>query len=347
MPREAVCTAPFKLEWRDYQDEALGPEQVRVKAEFAAAKHGTELALYSGNVTERGRFDDTLGVFHRDQPEAALPFGIGNMVVGRVSERGAQVTQLKVGDRVLIYGSFKPTHTLLASECRVLSEDMPWQSAVCLDPADFALGALRDSGLKLGDSVAIFGLGAIALCAVQMARLAGASTIVAVDPLAARRQVALELGATHVLNPREEDVGLRLKQLCAGRGVDIAIEYSGSQQALQAALRGVAFGGTVVCGAFPPPHSAGLDLGAEAHMNVPNLVFSRACSEPLRDHPRWTKQRIFDSCFAMLADGRLTGKGIVSEPVPFESVLDAFAAAVKEPGKVIKLGARFEQEGRA
>lgn len=126
-----------------------------------------------------------------------------------------------------------------------------------------------------------------------------------------------------------------------GRGVDVVIEYSGSLQALQAALRGVAFGGNVVCGAFPPPFAAGLDLGAEAHMNVPNLIFSRACSEPLRDHPRWTNQRIFETCFGLLADGRLTGVGIVSEPVPFDTALDAFAGAVKEPSKIIKLGVRF------
>jgi threonine dehydrogenase-like Zn-dependent dehydrogenase len=341
MPQEAICSAPFQLEWRHYQDAALGPRQVRVTSEFAAAKHGTELAIYGGAVTARGHFDERLRVFHAGQPESVLPIGIGNMVVGRVTELGSEVERLKLGDRVLAHGSFKPTHTLLESECRVMPESMPWQSAVCLDPAEFALGALRDSGLKLGDSVAIFGLGAIALLGVQLARLAGAGSIIAVDPLASRRDVAKRFGATHVLNPREEDVGLRLKELSGGVGVDVAIEYSGSPQALQAALRGIAFGGTVVCGAFPPPYAAGLDLGAEAHMNVPNLVFSRACSEPLRDHPRWTNQRIVQTCFEMLADGRLTGEGIVSEPVPFDTVLDAFAAAVKEPGKVLKLGARF------
>jgi threonine dehydrogenase-like Zn-dependent dehydrogenase len=342
MPQEAVCTAPFQLEWRSYSDDpVLGTGQVRIQAEFAAAKHGTELALYGGAVTERGHWDAALGVFNHQQPEAVFPLGIGNMVVGRVQQVGPGVARLKQGDRVACYGSFKPTHTLAESECWQMPESMPWQSAVCLDPADFALGALRDAELRLGDSVAIFGLGAIGLMAVQMARLSGASTIVAIDPLAARRDVARELGATHALNPREEDVGLRLKQLCDGKGPDVAIEYSGSSQALQAALRGVAFRGTVVFGAFAPPFGAGLDLGAEAHMNVPRVVFSRANSEPQRDYPRWNNQRIYQTCFDMLADGRLTGQGIVSEPVPFESVLDAFASAVKEPGKVIKLGVRF------
>ena len=56
--------------------------------------------------------------------------------------------------------------------------------------------------------------------------------------------------------------------------MDVAIDYSGAPQALQAALRGVAYGGTVVAGAFPPPHQAGLDLGAEAPLNLPSIVFT-------------------------------------------------------------------------
>jgi len=57
------------------------------------------------------------------------------------------------------------------------------------------------------------------------------------------------------------------------RGVDAAIEYSGSMEALQAALPEVAFGGNVVLGGFPDPMKVGLDLGAEAHMNRPMISF--------------------------------------------------------------------------
>ena len=81
-----------------------------------------------------------------------------------------------------------------------MPEGMPWQSAVCLDPADFALAALRDAGLRLGDGVAIFGLGAIALVAVQLARLAGAGTIIGVDPDYQHQGVARRLSQEFVKN---------------------------------------------------------------------------------------------------------------------------------------------------
>lgn len=343
MLKEALCTAPFQLTWRSYEEPPLALGQVRVRADFAAAKHGTELALYSGVANDRGRFDERWRSFFVGEPDpyCSFPMPVGNMIVGKVVELGPGVQTLKRDQRVLCHGSFKPTHTVAESKCWPMPDGMPWQSAVCLDPADFALAALRDGSVRVGDAIAVFGLGAIALLVVQLARLAGAHPIIAVDPLASRRELAQHFGATHLLNPREEDAGMRIKQICEGRGADVAIEYSGSPQALQAALRGVAFGGTVVCGAFPPPYAAGLDLGAEAHMNVPNLIFSRAESEPFRDHPRWNNARVMKTCFSLLAEGRLTGEGIVSEPVPFDSVLDAFEAAVKEPGKIVKLGVKF------
>src|SRR5689334_25438960 len=101
MPNEAICSAPFELNWRQYRDAPLGQRQVRVTSEFAAAKHGTELAIYGGAVTTRGHFDESLRVFHAGEPESVLPIGIGNMLVGRVTELGGEVERLKLGDRVL------------------------------------------------------------------------------------------------------------------------------------------------------------------------------------------------------------------------------------------------------
>jgi hypothetical protein len=87
-------------------------------------------------------------------------------------------------------------------------------------------------------------------------------------------------------------VARQIRKVTSNSGADVCIEFSGSRQALQAALRSAAFGGTVVCGAYPAPYEAGLDFGGEAHLNIPNLVFSPACSEPNRDHPRWSFTRI-------------------------------------------------------
>ncbi len=55
MPRKLICVEPGKLEWQEYEPPALEPGQVRVQAEFAAAKHGTEMAFFKGYRPEARR----------------------------------------------------------------------------------------------------------------------------------------------------------------------------------------------------------------------------------------------------------------------------------------------------
>ena len=346
MPRKLMCVGRERLEWQSYEDPRLAPDQVRVRAEFGAAKHGTEMSLFKGYGFDRGPFDAELGVFEGlpEGPEHAEVYeaGLGNMIVGRVVGRGADVSDVAVGQRVCLYSGFRDTVTAPASACWPMPEGMLWRSAVCLDPADFALGAVRDGHVRAGDAVAVFGLGAIGLMVVQILKLAGAGPILAVEPVAARRDVAKALGADIVLDPSACDAGLELKRRTGGRGVDVAIDYSGARAALQAALRGVAYGGTVVEGSYPAPYGAGLDFGAEAHMNVPSLVFSRACSEPNRDYPRWDERRLMETCWRWLAEGQLTGEPIVQPVVTESELLDAYPRVAAHPEEGVKLGVVFD-----
>ncbi|NJN82620.1 MAG: zinc-binding dehydrogenase [Caldilineaceae bacterium] len=107
--------------------------------------------------------------------------------------------------------------------------------------------------------------------ALQLARLAGAHPVIAVEMLPNRKRLAALCGADLVLDPAECDVGLEIKKATGKRGADVCIEYSGNHRALQAALRGVAYRGVVVAGAWPGVYPAGLDLGAEAHHNRPTM----------------------------------------------------------------------------
>lgn len=342
MPKQLFCPSPERFEWREYEDPELEEGQVLIHSQFSAAKHGTEMAFHKGYAAARGRFDREYQLFMPvESPGPGGGGGGGNMTVGKVVAVGPGVTDLAAGDRVLTHGGFRQTHIRPEERCWKLPEDFPWTSAVCLDPADFAMGAVRDGHVRVGDGVAIFGMGAIGLMAVQIARVGGASPIIAVEPLKNRRAVAGQVGADVVLDPTACDAGLEIKKATGGRGADVMIEYSGARPALQAALRGVAYGGTVVAGAFPPPYDAGLDLGAEAHLNVPNIVFSRSCSEPNRDHPRWDEARIFDACMRLLLAGKISGEKVVTPVVSFEDLLTEYPKIATEPDVYIKLGAEY------
>jgi threonine dehydrogenase-like Zn-dependent dehydrogenase len=113
-------------------------------------------------------------------------------------------------------------------------------------------------------------------------------------------------------------------------------------EALQAALRGVAFGGNVVLGAFPGPMKAGLDLGAEAHMNRPNIMFSRTESDPNREHPRWDNVRVRSAVHSLILKGLISADFIVTPVVKFgDALADEYDQVMACPGKSIKFGVEY------
>jgi threonine dehydrogenase-like Zn-dependent dehydrogenase len=339
MPKELICTAPLKLEFRDYEETALTGNQIRIRSINSAAKHGTEMQWFAGKANHRGRVDSELGIFVGSPEDRSIyPNRVGNMFVGEVIELGPDVSESESGDIVFSHGPFRETQTQAEDRCRKLPEGMSWKSAVCIDPAEFALGAVRDGHVRPGDFVVTFGMGALGLMVVQVAKLAGAKCIVSVDPLPNRREAARACGADILLNPLESDIGIEIRKLTNGRGADVCIDYSGRREALQQALRSVALGGNVVLGAAPGLMDAGLDLGAEAHKNTPNIIFSRACTEPNREYPRWTNRRIIDTCFDWLASGKLSGECIIDPVVPFESLVEEYPKVVTDMGSNIKLG---------
>lgn len=340
MPLELIAPAKEQVAFQEYESPLLQPKQVRVKSLFGAAKHGTEMALYKGYASPRGRYDSDYKLFIGETEGVRYPVGLGNICVGQVIEVGGEVTRLQVGERVFHYGLFRQEH-VWPETVRKLPDSIPWQAAVCLDPADFALGAIRDGGVRLGDAVAVFGMGAIGLVAMQLAKLAGAYPVVAVEPIALRRDVALECGADLVLDPTACDAGLEIKKATAKRGADVCIDYSGSHLALQAALRGVAYLGTVVAGAWPGSYPAGLDFGAEAHFNRPRIIFSRACSEPNPEYPNWDEPRLFDVAWRLLSNGGLKTEPLIQPIIPFADLLTEYPKIATHPAENVKLGVRF------
>ena len=345
MPEQLLCTAPGELAWQEYEDGEAPAGQFRIQCQFGSTKHGTEMARFKGYQCQRGSYDEKLQMFVGSSPRIGYPMPVGNMNVGLVTQVGAEVSDVAPGDRILAYGPFQQTLVVVAEQrdrmwWRV-PEHVSWQAAVCIDPATYALAAIRDGQVRIGDAVAVFSMGAIGLMAVQCAKLAGAFPVIAVEPLANRRAAAAALGAELVLDPTSCDAGERIRQATGGRGVDVAIEYSGHHLALQHAIRGAAFGGTVVCGAYPPPYEAGLDLGAEAHFNRPTIVFSRACSDPGRDHPRWDEQRVKDACWSLICAGRLSGEQVVGPVVDYERAMSEYAKIATDPDQNIKLSVRY------
>jgi threonine dehydrogenase-like Zn-dependent dehydrogenase len=377
MPRELVALAVRQPGFREYGDEPLAPGEIRVRTRYGAPKHGTELHMYRDDSPfGDSHWDPSARVFLPGASEqGGFPRALGNIAVGEVIEvalaaassaaprpragtRHAAASSperavsspegVAVGDVVAGYGPLRETQRWPWETpgpypgVRKLPPGMSWQAAVCLDPTTVALGGVRDGGVRIGDRVAVFGLGAIGLVAVQLARIAGASFVAAVDPIELRRAVASRTGADVVLDPTQVDAGLEIRRATDGQGVDVAIESSGSGRALHHAIRGLAFAGTVAVVGWYGEIRGGLDLGREAHFNRPRLVFPRAESEPHYDHPRWGNRRQADAAWELLAAGRVACEEIVRPVVPFAEAAAAYREFVDEhPERSVKLGVVF------
>jgi threonine dehydrogenase-like Zn-dependent dehydrogenase len=342
MPNELVLSSPREVGFAAYEEPPLGDEQVRAEAIVSGISHGTELALYRGASPFDGkRFDLDLRLFEEVERAQSYPMRLGYEWVGRVSDVGAGALGVDVGDVVHAALPHRETQTIAvmdeaAPPWLVVPSAVEPERAALLQSATIALQAIHDARLKVGDRVAVFGLGAFGLLAVQLARLNGASWIAAVDPIAERRDLARGFGAALTLEPEDGDAGRAIK-VAAGGGVDVAIEFSGRYAALHEAMRSVRLAGSVVAAGYYLGAAEDLRLGEEWHHNRLTLVGSMSgWGAPHRD-PGWDRPRLRAAALELLADGRLDVDAFTTHRIPFERAAEAYDLIDRRPGETLRV----------
>ncbi|MHB0858686.1 MAG: zinc-dependent alcohol dehydrogenase [Anaerolineae bacterium] len=331
MPRELMVTSPKIIAYFPYEDPEPAGSQVLVRTTVSGIKHGTELNHYRGQVPfENQTWDPTLRLFRplREHERNApfFPHSLGSWAAGVVERIGPDITRFRVGDRV--HGEWKHRETALMDEGALypIGNNVEEEIMLFSDPARFALGGIHDADIKLGDRVAVFGLGAIGLLVVQMARLSGAGEVIVVDPDPKRLGLACAFGADAALNPLECDPGVAIKEATHGLGVDVAVEVSGVYSALQQAIRSVHREGLVVTISFYGDQLGRLDLASEWHHNRINLRSSMpvwGCTH--RHQPMWNLTRLERTALDLLESGQLRVKPMIGPVLPFDQAAEAYA----------------------
>jgi len=176
-----------------------------------------------------------------------------------------------------------------------------------------------------GASVVIFGGGGVGLSALMAARFAGAGTVVVVDPVASKRELADELGATATLEGKDGDIAEQLRALCGG-GVDYAIEAAGLPALARIAFDAIRPGGMVVLVGVP----------ADGEMvSFPGNVLVR--SEKIVTGTFYGSARCaldMPLIMRLYAQGKFPLDRFISERYPLEGVNEAFAAMLE--GRVVR-----------
>ena len=347
MPLELLATGPGSAAVREYDESTVGPTDVRVESEFSAFKHGTGLRTYRADGRDYDAPFDWEARLHREGDSRAqeYPAPLGNATVGFVTDVGDDVDRFDPGDRVYGHLPIRETHTVSADDLRPVPHEMPVEALAYADPARVALHVVRTGEVSVGDTVAVFGAGAIGQMTAQIARLAGARRVAVSEPVERRREAARDHGADLLVDPVASDAAELLKaEFRSGGepGVDVALETSGAYPGLNDAVRSTAFGGVVASCGFYEGEPKGFSLTGEFHRNRLEIRTVRPPSEPLRDAPRWDYDRLDEEAFALVRDGRLSADGLVDPVVPIEEAADGLRFVDERPEESIKLGVSYD-----
>ncbi len=201
-----------------------------------------------------------------------------------------------------------------------IPEDLPLETA-CVIGCAVQTGAgavINTAAVEEGATVLIMGLGGIGLSAIQGAVIAGASTIIASDPLAERRETASRFGATHTLDPMSDDVATTVMELTGGIGVDYVFETAGVAALIEQGVALTRAGGMTICVGAPP---------VEDGISLNNIVMfgtmeKKLCgclmgsSNALRDIPRLVR---------LWQAGRLDLESMITARRPLAEINQGFA----------------------
>jgi L-iditol 2-dehydrogenase len=192
-----------------------------------------------------------------------------------------------------------------------------------LEPLGVALHAWDLGHVQLGSSVAVVGCGPIGLCLLQIARAAGATTVIGVDPLEHRRDAANRLGADVVVGA--DPAGFRdlIEAATAGRGVDVAFEVAGNDAGVALAIDAVRPGARVVLAGIPGEANTSF-RASTARRGGLTLVLVRRMKD------------MYPRAIRLVERGLVEGDTVVTSRFPLDQVAEAFRTAHAREGlKVI------------
>ena len=325
---------PRSVELRHEPVPDVGPHDVRVDAIASAISHGTEMLVFRGQVPDGLELDlPTLrGSF-------AFPIKYGYASVGRIVETGVGVCGLAIGDAVFVHHPHQSTYVVPADMPIRLPDGLDPELGVFLANVETAANVVLDAAPRLGERVAVFGQGVVGLLITQLLRRTGVSLIMAVDPLARRRELACQLGADVALAPQDVVAG-NIHGLSDEHDVDLAIEASGNATALDQALGSVAFGGTVVVCSWYGTKPVPLTLGGAFHRRRLRIVSSQVSTIDAALQPRWTHARRLALARELLPHLEL--KPLISQRFPIEQAADAFALVDQHPEQTVQVLLTYE-----
>lgn len=286
------------------------------------------------------------------------PMILGHECAGTVVEVGANVTHLKVGDRVCLepgvprlstnishyymkrgeynlcpdifffatppdHGSFCNFVNHPGDFCFKLPDNVSLEEGALIEPLSTGIYAARVAPVTMGDTVVITGAGPIGLMNLLAVKAAGATHVLIADRVPERLKIAEEIGATKTVLGGTEELKAAAQELTEGRGADVCIECAGHPDALNSCIAAARPGATVVLIGMPPNDTATL--------NINDMIVRE-----IKLRPIFRYNNTFPTGVNLLASGKVNLKPLISKRFSLQEVPQAFEYVVANRATCVK-----------
>jgi L-iditol 2-dehydrogenase len=223
-----------------------------------------------------------------------------------------------------VNGTFARFASVAADFAHPVPESVDDEQAAFIEPISVGIQAANRAGLRPGASIAILGSGPIGLVTFLVARAYGATSCYLLDVLENRLDLARQLGATATVNASKEDPVEAVMGLTDGLGVDVVFDTSGSSQACRRAPEMATRGGVLSLVGWPETRAFPFPIEDVLEKELDVRGINRYCNT-------------FPQAVALLSEGRIDVRPLVTHRYPFEEVVEAFRFAAENRSATVKV----------
>ena len=332
--RAAVYNGAQDIQVKEIPEPTLGPSDVMIRPKYVGIC-GTDLSAW-----EYGMYEGNLV--------------LGHEFAGEIVEVGEEVTNWKVGDRVVpnslipcgtcsycanhrhslcddmqmvgisMNGGLADLVALPETTLHTLPETLDFKAGALVEPLAVAIRGFHRVGFREGMDVLVLGAGPIGLLGIQYAKFKGASRVYASEKREPRLKAAKKVGADVVVNPERESLSLRLEEFTAGAGVDLVVECTGAPEPTAESFSLARRGGSIlILGISEEPVEADFMTGV---LNELTIQFS------------YLGYAEFPEAIELLAHGHIQTNQLVTRIIPLERIVeDGFEALTRSDSSDVKV----------